>query len=957
MKPCPLRKLSIAFGLIGSAFLLAATLCLAFIKWDYILYATLGGAGLGALLVLLSLVFALLYKKVNRGAAENVIRQLKNIQEGDLSTREIGRSSEEILSIAKAVNELPNASVDTLPKDNGVLEGDAFEKQLDIRLRSVLSSRSALLLFGFTEKALPQSYEKLLSYLKQQYPDTLMGRVKGGYAVYLPYVTSSHEVEGKAKVVIANFVQVEDSASIKPTSLGLKAVIAFYPDIAREEIYDDVIGELDNANPISILSNNEAHVEPSTVSGRAILDALPYEKYRLAMANAKDAKDRRKALRLLMVGVGFATGYETVGLAYYDASRKAYRLIEELHREGMAPAFKVLAKEDYINEDRLDPYYKLALHERFFASNDGLHLPSRPAGIMDSLGLRSIALRALGTDEEKEGIIYLTSTKAMPECDYEKQKALVDLFDALSSHLLLEKGLAEREEARKREDLLTAPFRHFMLQIDPITQRVLHASENLASAFPELEVGKPCPTSILPKDVDILSSDGFRKTLPPLGPGIVHFQAISRAPNLTLVLTKQEQNLSSFRLDHGLFILNRRALMADLEEDFLADKEGIVLAFRIENADQIVSRFEGTTIDEVMAAILSRMSVSSLEEGLYRYDPNTLAYLVSGGEKEDGNQLAVQIAEALSSPIPFFGKEFQPEISYYVISYPTEASCNFDLESLLRTSFARVAAVGKGRIVPFDEKEEAPLALPRAYKEETLKKALSKGKFPLLFSPVVENSSLRPRYVEAGIGLVLSKDEKPTPEAVRALVHDDKTTSQLEVGEAQSFFEFYKAHKDVLKGSSIKGVILRASKCSLFSSTYIRALSRGIKDAKLPKGYLTLMVPNAFAEEEAEKKAEFEKNAESLHIRLVYELGGQEKGNLLYFPRTLLGEATSSSVKADELGKEVAKAKEGNVNLVLPSIARQEHRSYAIALGIPYGEGPLYGEHLSEEEFLEAIED
>ena len=957
MKPCPLRKLSIIFGLIGAALMLAATIILAFLSFEGVLYVSLGLVGGGALLVILSLIFALAYKKVNKAAAHDVLAQLDAIAHGDLSSRNIARSSEEILSIAKAVNAFPNSNFNALSEIKETLGGEDFKNKLDICLASVTSTRSAIVLYGFTDKALPQSYGRLEVYLRNNYLDTLLGRVPGGYCLYLPYATAAAEIEGKVNAVISRFVLAENPSALQPVSLGLKAVIAYYPDIAKEEIYEETLAGLQNANPVLVLKTGEAHVEPSTVSGRAMLDALPYEKYRRAMADAKDAKGRRKALRMLLVTAGFATGYEAIGLAFYDPSKKAYRLIEELHREGMAPAFKALEKESYIKEDRLDPYYKIALHERFFASNDGLNLPSRPAGIMDSLGLRSIAIRAVGTDEEKEGIIYLSSTKPMPDCDYAKQDALVTFFDTLALHLLLEKGIYEREEAARREELLTVPFRHFMLQLDPATLNVVHASENLATAFPDLVIGKPCPTSILPKDVNILSSDGFKKTLPALGPGMVHFQAISRAPLITLILTKQEQNLSSFRIDRGLFTLNRRALMADLEEEFLADKEGIVLAFRIENADMIVTRFENSNMDEVMAAILSRLSVSALEEGLYRYDDNTLAYLISGGEKGDGRDLAIQIAEALSNPIPFYGKDFLPEISYYVISYPTEASCNFDLESLLRTSFARVAAVGKGRIVPFDEKEEAPLVLPRAYKEEALKKALAKGKFPLLFSPVVENSSLRPRYMEAGIGIVLAKGEKPTPQAVRALVHDEKTTSQLEVGEAQSFFEFYKAHSDILKASSIRGVIFRVSKSSMFSSTYIRTLSRGIKDAKLPKGYITLLVPNTYEEADEPKLADFETAVNDLHLKVIYERGGQAKGNLLYLPTGLIEEATSSSVKAGDLSEEVMKAKEERVNLILPSISKQEHRSYAIALGIPYGAGSLYGENLSEDEFLEAIKE
>ena len=957
MKANPLRIFSIVLGLLGGVIELIAVILVAFVKYEYMPYIGLGIAGLGFLLILLALLCAVLYKVVNIISARDVVDQLKRISSGDLSTRQIQSSSPEIYRIAVAVNNLPNERFDPLDEKGETLSKADFKARLDACLSTVVTTRSALLLFALTDKASVDSQKKLEAYLRETYPNALLGEIDGGYGLYLPYVTSADQVEGKVKTVIPGFVIAENPSSLQPISIGLKCVIAFYPDFQREELLPLALAELPHADPLSILRTGESHVEPSTLAGKTVLDAIPYAKYRRAMAAATDAKARRKALRLLIASSGFATGYEAIGLAYYDPSHRAYRLIEELHREGMAPAFKALEKEGYIKEDRLDPYYKIAIGEPFFATNDGLHLPSRPAGIMDSLGLRSIAIRAIGSESEKEGIIYLTSTKAMPDFDYEKTKELETFFEALSLHLLLEKGIAEKERAKKLETLLTTPFRHFVLQLEPTTRKVVHASTNLVEAFPDIEIGKKVPEAILPEDVDILAMEDYHKTLPSLGPGMVHFEVISRTPEITLVLTKQEQNFASYRLDTGLLILNRRALMADLESEFLAEKEGIVLAFRIENADAITTRFEGSTIDEVMSAVMARLSVSALEEGLYRYDDMTLAYLISGGEKDDGRDLAVQIAEALSNPLPFRGKTIQPEISYYVISYPTEASCNFDLESLLRTCFSRVASVGKGRIVPFDEKDEAPLALPRAYKEEALKKALAKGKFPLLFSPVVENSSLRPRFVEAGIGLVLAKGEKPSPDAVRALIHDEKTTSQLEVGEAQSFFEFFKLHGSDLKASSIRGVIFRVSKSSMFSSTYIRTLSKGTKEAKTPKDYITLLVPNTFAEEEKDKFKEFMDNVNSLHIRVVYEKGGEKKSNLLYLPRTLVEEATASSTKASELGQEVAKAREERTNLVLPGISKPEHRNYAVALGIPYGEGPLYGENLTEEEFLETLND
>jgi len=948
-------------GLFGLLFLTGGWICLILFfsgAPSWMKYVVYGCFAVSFVFILIGLLVLLSRRKKDAAASAQAIMNLEAMKKGDLSPRLVPPSSAPVQDIALAIASLSEESFENKPQED-VLSKERFEEYLKNTLSLSPSVRSCLILIGLDSRGTPEEYEDLKEKVRAAYPSLAMGEIKGGFALFHQNALSEQEEAGKAKRFIEGYASINDPSSIKPVVAGAKAALVFYPDFRMEELWEVAYASFAEAKPIKVASNGEANLTPFTASEHSRKNEIPYEDYEMMMAKAGDAKDRKQALRLLLIKTALGLGYDQVGLALYDPSRLAYRLIEEIHVEGKVPAFKTLEEEGYIAEDRLNPYYDLALGQRLYCVQDALSLPSRPAAILDSLGLRSIAVSAIGTKENRIGIIYLTAGAPSGEIDYRKQFALKRLFLTLREHLLLEKTILDAEGSAKTESLLTENSGRYSYEIDPRTHRLLHLSANLAKAFPKARVGQYCFKALLGlnepcPNCPLVNEEGFRKSLAPIGPGLLSFSALSKVPTATICLSKQERGLTPRRLDPKLYILNRRALMADLEGALLQEKEGIALLFRIDNAVMSAGKIKDGTVDDVMASVVSRLSISSLDEGLYRYDDDTLGYLLPDESKEGAFEVAKEVATALSNALPLQDASFVPELSYVIFAYPIEVSCVFDLESLTRTCMEKVPNLGKGRVIPFDD-GEAPLVLPRAYKEDALKKAMAKGTFPLCYSLVRENSSLRPRYAEVGALISLARGEKTNPEELRALLPDERMVAKLEEGELSSFFASFKANAKAFKSSSLKGVILRIGKASLFSSTYMRVLGRGIKDAHIPAGYIHLVIPSAFKEEEREKLQNALQILKENKVNVLPIYGEGEKSDLALLKQDDLLHAFHSGLAEEELRARVKKAQEERVSLILPRVDEDEQKSYALALSIPYGEGKLYGEHLEEKDFLKEI--
>lgn len=959
-KPFSYRPI-VLLGLLGLLFLTGGWICLVLFfngAPDFFKYIIYGCFAVAFLLIVVSLFVLLTLRRKDTKAALETIEHLEALNQGDLSPRPMPNSSAPIHEIAAAISAMPESKPE-LSFDEKLMSKEALEELVRNTLTLRPSIRSCIILIGLDGRGTPQSYDKLRDKVRAYYPGLPMGEIKGGFALFSPNALSVQEQEGKVRRFIESFTSVEDVSSMKPNTLGAKAVLAFYPDYSIDEIWHNAYQAFGEAKPMKTLVTGKASLTPFTAAEKARKSEIPYEDYEKAMSVAMDANARKQALRMLLIKTALGLGYEQIGLAIYEPSRIAYRLIEEIHAEGKAPAFKTLAKEGYIAADRLDPYFDLAVGERLYCIRDCLAFSSRPAAILDSLGLRSIAVSALGTKEKRLGIIYLTSSLVTEEIDLKRQYALKRLFLTLRQHLLLERSLSIEEEDAKREGYLTENTGRYLYEIDPATHKLLHLSENLQTAFPKARIGQLCHKALLGLDepcpnCPLVNEEGFRKSLPQIGPGLLSFSALSKVPTTTICLSKQERGLTPRRLDPKLYILNRRALMADLESALLQEQEGIALLFHIENAVMSAGKIKDGTVDDVMGSVVSRLSISSLDDGLYRYDDDTLGYLLPSENKEGAFEVAKAVATALSNPLPLQDASFTPEISYVIFAYPVEVSTVFDLESLTRTCMAKVPNLGKGRVIPFDD-GEAPLVLPRAYKEDALKKAMAKGTFPLCYSLVRENSSLRPRYAELGASISLARGERTNPAELRGLLPDERSLAKLEEGELSSFFVAFKANAKAFKSSSLKGVILRIGKSSLFSSTYMRILGRGIKDARVPANYLHLVIPSAYSEEEQEKLQAALGNLKENRVEVLPTYGEGEPKPLCLLKDDDLVSAFNSDVAEEGFRARVHKAQEERVSLILPHVDGDEERNYAIALSIPYGKGKRYGEYLEEDEFIKEI--
>jgi len=950
---------TILLALFGLLALAGGWICMILLQGDYVRYVTYGCFALSFILIVISIFLLVHGRKLDNKAAKDVIAQLDRLHNGDLSPRIVSHCSAPMEEVSSAINTLPERSFKEEIPDH-ILNKEEFEAYLSRTLHFASSIRGCLILIGLESRGTPKAYEHLGEEVVKVYEGRAIGEIKGGYAVYEPSALSVRQEEGKAKRFISTFTAIEDASSLKPTTFGAKIALTFYPDFPEEELWERAYSAFEQARPLFTATSGESNLTALTVSEEGRKDEVPFEDYYMALATAKGEKDRKKALRLLLIRAALGLGFDQVGLALFDSSRQGYHLIEEIHAEGKGPSFKLLAQDGLIPDHRIDPFYELALDERLCCVSNSLYLPSRPAAILDSLGLRSIACASVGTVERRLGFVYLTSGSIQTNIDAKKQVAIQRLFRTLSAHLLIERDESLEKESEAREACLTDVTGRYLYEIDPATHRILHLSANLAAAYHSARVGDLCHRALLGSDepcpnCPLLHEEGFRKALPEIGPGLLSFSVLSKFPKATILLSKQERGLTPRRLDKDLYILNRRALMADLESALLQEQSGYALLFHVENAVLSAGKIKDGTVHDIMAALLSRLSISSLDDGLYRYDDDTFAYLLPDSNKDGAFEVAKSVAIALSNPIPLQNNSFVPELSYIALSYPVEVSCVFDLESLTRTCLSKVPNLGKGRMIPIDD-EEAPLVLPRSYKEDALKKAMAKGAFPLSYTLVRENASMRPRYVKIGASLSLSKGEKANADELRALLNEERLLSKLEEGELNGFFQSFKANDNAFKSSSLKGVILRIGKASLFSSTYMRILTRGVKDAHVPGGFIHLVLPSQYAEDEQEKLVAALATLKEAKIVPLYLFDEKNATPLAYLGEHELEGALSSTLAEDGFKKRLAKARELRTNLILPGIEQDEQRSYAISLSVPYGEGKLYGQYLEEKDFLEAIQ-
>ena len=919
------------------------------------------GCFIGSLVLGFASIFVHLFGRgKDEKEAKRALEQLNNLRNGDLNRREVGSASESVQILSEAIDSLALSPAPTLLIPEGLLEEPEFHKALRASLDIIPSSRGALLVFELDGEGKPESREALKNAVRKEFPKSLFGLVDGHYAIYEPTVLSKEELQGELRRFVTSFVALENETSMKPTSFGARVGVAFYPGYLRDELEAAALAALAEAKPIAFAEEGESEPTPLTRAESVRKVSLPYEEFERALSKAADESARKKALRLFMVKAGLTLGFDVLGVAIYDKKRHAYRILEEIHAEGKANAFKLLQKDGLVADDRIDPYYDLARGENLLFIGDALHFDSRPAAILDSLGMRSLAAKSIGDGSHKIGFVYLANATPTEAPDYERQEAILRFFRALSDYALYAYAFHRVEEEHRMINLLTEGSLRYSYEIDMETHRILSMSDNLLAAYPDVKAGHVCHKALLGEDkpcpnCPLVHDGGFRKALAPLGPGLLSFSALSKAPSAVIVLDKQHRDMTSRRLDPKLFVFNRRALMADLEAALLKEGTGSLLLFRIENALMSAGKIKGGTVDDVMASVLSRLSQTSLEEGIYRYDDNVLGYLLPDTSKEEAFKVAELVAIALSTSLPLQDRTFDPELSYYLFDYPVEVSTTFDLESLLRTCMSRVASLGKGRVIPF-EGNDAPLVSPRAFREDAIKKAVSQGAFPLCFNLIRENSSNRVRFVEVSAGLELTKGTRSSGEEIRSYIREERMLAKLEEGELASFFAFYKKNAKALKASAVKGAIFTIGKSSLFSPTYMRILSRGIKDAHVPGNYIRLRIPVEFTDEEQEKLQAALKNLHSAGVALIQQFAsGDLGGSLAYLSEEAVLTALYQKEGEVALNATLEEAKAMGCALIAQGIDTQRAQSYAISLAIPYGKGEEYGKNVDEEELLKAI--
>ena len=439
----------------------------------------------------------------------------------------------------------------------------------------------------------------------------------------------------------------------------------------------------------------------------------------------------------LSFDIAKSLGFASVGIGRIIPNRNRVEILSESGRASFSRLGKAFSLE------RLLPFVSLANDDPYFFIGDARNLPSKPMAILDSVGAVSAIIRFFKEKDQLRGFAYATSTRNVGYLGKEEAKAIEDFF-VLSNKRFLTLALRKAEEEANRDlGIMTTLSDAALLRLDQ-KQNIVSLSPNLKAAYPNARINdkavKAWPHLFGEKHP---AQNGDHVMLPELGSGTYCFHFLSQDEEgiSTYIFSRLDEIEGSRKRETDTGIYTRSCYDNVLLEETLAYKKGALLFVRLANADMIASKVKPPVeIKEVMDAFIAYLFAQGYGFDLYRYDENTLVYVLPKKEKEEAKQIAIALATKLSKITKLGRFSAKPLVDYLLLGYPVEVANNVDADSFVRSLFGKADDFGHGRLSELN-KERGRLLLASAYEEEAVKKAMVDLELPFRLTPVKDAAS------------------------------------------------------------------------------------------------------------------------------------------------------------------------------------------------------------------------
>lgn len=736
------------------------------------------------------------------------------------------------------------------------------EKKFPLALRDCISSstsfRSALLTIKADgAKSIPDNVDDtLLRTIKLFFMPTILCKKENGlYQIYLENIGSNETFKSRCENFIRAFSVTEieqetDNVIFYFARLGA----AIFPFVSDNGLIQVSEAALKKASPLYIDCGGDNIALPRATMADKPKRVMMLSANEMFLKRFREATSETEMMDVVSELIEFycnTMDYDCGGVLLYNDYSDEYSLLLENETSQKEGGLSLFATDRIIPGKYINPLFEYVSKEGFTFIDDVNLIPYEIAEKMQSIGASSILVCPVIYDNRRHGVAYLLSSKQKKNQDLPEREN-VSLFFSLISVMIV--TLNHRRKTAYLWSLLNTFASHENKEIYTIetsSYKLMSFSESISKNFPDAQVGLPCYKALMGKDEPCedcpLRKGTLKRVLAPLGPAEHIMSVLSTNKTSTgsassvLIESEQQTNAASSNLyDKSLGIYNAKAFSNDINREIRTRGTGSVFSVRITNIDEIRNRYKEETTESIMQAVSRLIQDAGYGNLVYRYDANTLSFLLKSTTKTALLVFVEEIASLLKDPIELAGNAIELKTAYSTISYPSEASTNFEMVSLVGSELQRSTAMGPGFLCEVG-RNHVRKADREQYLLQLVEESLAKNQTQVLLSSITETASQKTNGIEFCLGLKGYAHEDISNKEFLPIANKYGLIARLDFAGLGRIQDFYKNYNDTtLKPAGVKKIAYMISVSTALNNNYLPQIQKFMSAINAPRGAVTI---------------------------------------------------------------------------------------------------------------------
>lgn len=805
---------------------------------DKMVYASLAPFGFAFILFVLAVVNFGLMRKRQRIAREEFLNDLGKASRGEKAF--LNEDSDLYGKAAKAFNDSTLLSRYE-NKPFGVYDAPEFDRIIVDVLSNEVAVKAgvALFIFDVEEEVALGPRNALLDMIKAHFGEAVyFGRLERGVAVFSPVLSSREEFFGKTRRTVQLYSYTDGDLHI-----GVKAGVAFYPDLAPKNLTSEGLKSTLSSELLSTITHDSEVLHRGYKASDLDAYMLGLIRFREALSKAKTEEEGKKAYEAFALPSLQYLGADAAGVLLFDDTKGSYELLGEALGQESKGGFSLLLRDERIGASLVDPFYDWSLREQGVVQcGDRVFLPVELSRCLDAIGAMSLGCLYVAEEAKKVGFAYVCSKN---KNRFENCHELTSYLYALEDYCLFVSRCRNRKDSSAHEEVILSAFDHYVYAVAKDSFTLSYVSGNLADALPEAKVGAKCHKALFGRDKPCrncpIFHDNVETMVPRIASGVFAYRAIPSEKETILVMSPHQSDFSSSRLDPWTNLLSDGSLHEDLQNEILLkESDGCILAFRLRNADTLMRMFRLSTPEPFVKMAATALQSASLGRGLYRNGEVGFAYLLPYVQKADAYALAEKVTKALSDKFAYEGKPMEFILDFALVSYPLEAETPFVLDSLLRILYQKADASGRGRLFEVDQ-EAGRLVDYAFYLKTKVEEGLRAKRVPLRYRVYQELVGDKPAFLSAVVSITDEGGQPADEDVLFGIADNLKKRNELYLAAANTLAKSLGKYRKEIAASTLKGAVLPIDG-SCLNADFIKAIAKMLDDNKASHGHLYLEV-------------------------------------------------------------------------------------------------------------------